>query len=129
MPKCVKIRRKKRQICVGDLDTEIILENRNIAPPLFGSSNFDENFTPNATVWAMVSTVSGKTFFDDVNTAISITHEIGIRFDATVTAETWIRLGSRRIDILDVNDLDERGEFMLLTCTDRGADTKDASKI
>lgn len=30
MPRCIKIRRKKRQICIGDLDSKITLENQNI---------------------------------------------------------------------------------------------------
>ncbi len=128
MPRCIKIRRKKRKICIGDLDTEIILQNRVLTEPLFDSVDFDETFNPVATVLAMVNTVSGKTFFDGVNTDVNITHEIGIRFDATVTTETWIELNGNRIDILDVNNLEERGEWMLLTCVDRGSTSKNATK-
>jgi len=125
----VKIRRKKRQVCIGDLDTEIVLQNRSIVPPVSGSSDFDENFTPNSTVWAAVNTVSGKTFFDGVGTETNITHEIFIRYDVTITAEVWVLLDSRRFDILDVEDLDERNEFMKLLCVDRGSDSLLASKI
>ncbi len=128
MSRCTKIRRKKRKICIGDLDTEIILQNRVLTEPLFDSVDFDETFSTAATVLAMVNTVSGKTFFDGVNTDINITHQIGIRFDATVTAETWIELNGNRIDILDVDNLEERGEWLILICVDRGLITKDASK-
>lgn len=128
MARCQKIKRKKRQVCVGDLNKEIVLQNRNIAEPLFGSPDFDENFTTIATVWAAVNTVSGKTYFDGVGTDINITHEIFIRYDATVTAESWVQFGGRRIDILNTEDLDERGEFMKLVCNDRGLTAAEASK-
>lgn len=125
---CSKIRRKKRQVCVGDLNTEIILQDRAITEPLFGDPDFDENFTDTATVWAAVNTVDGKTFFDGVSTDTNITHEIFIRYDATVTAETWIELGGQRIDILRVQNLEERNQFMKLICSDRGATSAEASK-
>ena len=128
MPRCTKIRRKKRKICIGDLDTEIILQNRVLTEPLFDSVDFDETFSATATVLAMVNTVSGKTFFDGVNTDINITHKIGIRFDATVTAETWIELNGNRLDILQTENLEGRGEWLILTCVDRGSTTKNATK-
>lgn len=129
MPRCTKIRRKKRKLCIGDLDTEIILQDRVLTEPLFNSVDFDEIFTATATVLAMVNTVSGKTFFDGVNNVdVGITHEIGIRFDATVTSETWIELNGQRIDILDTNNLEERNEWLILTCVSRGLITKEASK-
>lgn len=129
MSKCTKIRRKSRKVCVGDLNTEIKLQGRAITPPVAGSTDFDETFTDNSTVWAAVNTVSGKTFFDGVSTDINITHEIYIRYDVTVTAQTWVELNSRRIDILAVENLDERSQFMKLICTDRGSNTLNATKV
>lgn len=129
MPICTKIRRKKRQACIGGMSDRIILQGRDIKPPVFGDPDFDETFTNNDTVWATVNTISGKTFFDGVNSDINITHEILIAFDSTVTTEIWIELeDGRRVDILAVENLDERSEFMRLTCTDRGAKTIEATK-
>lgn len=128
MPKCIRIKRKKRQICLGDLDSLITLENRNIQAPEFDTVDFDEVFTEAIPdVWAMIETVRGKTFFDGVNTEKDITHLIYIMFDLTVTAETWVKFNDgRRFDILDVENLDERSQFMLLHCQDKG--TKEAGK-
>lgn len=128
MARCIKIRRKKRQVCIGDMQDEIIIQNRSIVAPEFGKTNFDENFTPNVTVWSAIETVTGKTFFDGVNTDTPITHIIYIFFDSTVTAESWIEFEGRRIDILKVEDFEERHEFMLLTCVDRGLLTREAAK-
>lgn len=124
MPRCVPIRAKRRKLCIGDMEHQITLENRAIQPPVFGSVDFTEDFTGNPPVWALIETVSGKTFFDGVSTEIDVTHWIFIEFDVTVTAETWIKLeDGRRLDILNVEDLDERSDFMKLQCNDRGAKT------
>lgn len=126
MPRCETIKRRHRRVCVGDLDSEIIIENRSITEPVFSSPDFTESFTSPTTIWAMIETVNGKTFFDGVNTESVITHHIYINYDASVTAESWVRIGSNRLDILHVENLDGRSEFMRLVCTDRG--TKEASR-
>lgn len=128
MSRCIRIKRKNRKVCLGDLDSLITLENRAIQAPDFDTVDFDEEFTsPNPPVSAMMQTVNGKTFFDGVSTETDITDWIYIRFDVTVTAETWVKLDDgSRLDILRVEDLDRRSEFMLLHCTDRGK--KEGSK-
>lgn len=128
MPECISIKTKKRVVCIGDLEHVITIENRAIAAPVFSTVDFDETFTaPNPAVRAAINTVRGKTFFDGVSTETDITHDIYINFDAAVTAETWILLDDgRRLDILRVENLDERSEFQLLECNDRGS--KIASK-
>ena len=128
MPKCIKIRTKKRQVCIGDLNNLIKLQIRDIVAPVFGSPDYDEQFTDAAEVWAGIDTVSGKTFFDGVGTETSITHYFYIRYDATVTSETWVEFDNRRFDILTTNNLDERKEFMQLVCVDRGSSALQASK-
>ncbi len=129
MPKCSKIRRKKRQVCLGDLDKQIQLQDRDITPPVFGSADFDEKFTNTDLVWAAIQTVNGKTFFDNVGVETNITHIIYIRYDAAVTSETWVLFDLRRFDILDTENLEERDEFLKLTCVDRGLATLAATKI
>ncbi len=128
MPTCQPIRKKRRQPCIGDMEDRITLENRAIEAPEADTVDFDETFTaPNPPVWALVETVRGKTFFDGVSTEEDVTHWIYINFDATVTAETWVKLeDGRRLDVLRVENLDERSKYQLLHCNDRG--DKEASK-
>lgn len=123
MARCQPIKRKHRKPCIGDMDTLITLENRVIEAPDFDTVDFDETFTaPNPPVWSLVQTVKGKTFFDSTGTEFDVTHWIYIEFDSTVTAETWVKLDDgRRLDILDTEDLEERREFLLLQCVDRGS--------
>lgn len=129
MPKCSTIQRKKRKICIGDMDEQIVLQSRNITPPATDGVDFSETFTGKATVWAMVNTVSGQTLFDGTGTERDITHEIGIRFLSGVTAEDWVLFNDERIDIVDVQDLEERHEFMLLKCSNRGTTANAANEL
>ena len=129
MPKCITIRRNKRKVCIGDLNTEITIQSRNIKPPATTGVDFSETFTGKATVWALVNTVSGKTMFDGTGVERDVTHEIYIRYLSGVTSEDWILLNGQRLDILPLEDLDERNEFMKLRCTNRGTTANAANEI
>ena len=104
----------------------ITLQNRDIEAPLFGFSDFDEEFSGDNDVKALIKTISGKTFFDSVSTETPITHEIRINFLPGVTAETWVLFKGRRIDVLAVTNCCEEDKILILTCTERG--TGEAAK-
>ncbi len=105
------------------------LQSRDITEPAFGATDFDEQFEGASEVWAMVKTTAGKTFFNGVSADIVISHEIYIRHDHTVTSETWVELkDGRRLDVVNVEDLEDRNEFMRLLCTERGDKTKEATR-
>lgn len=127
MPKCQTIHRKKRRPCVGDLNTLVNFKSRDIQAPEFNAVDFAEDFEHKIQAWAMINTVSGKTYFDGVNTDVNITHEIIIRYDASLTAEDWVEFDDRRIDVVDTEDLDERHEWLLLRCTDKGLKAQGAT--
>lgn len=127
MPVCKKIRGQKRQVCIGDKDNLITIQSRNIQTPGTLDPNnkfyFTEAFSniEDFEAWAMIKTVSGETLFDDTNQAIDITHHLYVYFDENITAEKWVTLESGdRLDIIDVENLDERGLEMLLRCSNRG---------
>ena len=105
----------------------IVLQDRAITP-VIGSPDFDETFTENSTVYALIETKKGDTAFDGIDTEVDVTHWFYIRFISGITSGTWINYQGDRYDILDVEDLDTRNEFMLLRATDRGTDTKRASQ-
>ncbi len=120
MPRCEFIKRAHRKVCIGDLDTLIKLQRRDIVPPVFEDVDFDEDFQDDSDIWAKVDTQIGKTIFDGINTDIKITHKITIRFDPTVTSETWIEIGSIKFDIVLTENFEERDEWLHLFCTIRG---------
>ena len=129
MPRCIKLKRKKRQVCIGDLDTLIDLQDRVITPPESGV-DASETFTDACPdIWAKMETGRGQTIFDGTDTAQDVTHIFTIRFiEGVVTAETWIRFKGQRFDIIDVEDLEERNEWLMLRCSNRGTEDNLASE-
>lgn len=123
MPKCVKISRKKRTVCAGDMRDTIIIETRVITAPQSGSVDFSETFTNTETVWALIETRSGIQEFADVNLDARASHLIYIRFIADVTFQNWLTFKGKRYEILDVENLEERDEFYLLRCSPLGDQT------
>ncbi len=122
------VRRGRRKLCLGDLRDRICLQTRSITEPAFGSVEPGEDFVGDSEVWALVKTTAGKVFFNGVNADLSISHEILIRYDPAVTAETWRELeDGRRLDIVNVEDLEDRKEYLRLFCTDRGTKDQGAS--
>lgn len=126
-----KLRRGRRELCVGDLDNRVLLQDRSIEAPAFNSADFTEKFEDLGGVWASLETRGGKTIFDDHQQRDRVvTHEIGIRYDQRVTAETWLLLADgRRLDILDSEDLDGRHKWIVMQCTDRGTQDDTVSEL
>lgn len=123
MPKCVQIRRKKREVCIGDMRDRVIIQTRAITVPGASSVDFTEIFSADQTVWAMIETKVGTQVFDGTNIVGVATHDIYIRYIAGVTFEKWLRYKNITYDILDVQNLEERDEFFLLRCSLRGDET------
>jgi len=76
------------------------------------------------TTFANIETVSGETIFDSSNIERDVTHKFYIRFRDSITQEKWINFKNELYDILTVENLDERNEFLLLRASKRGPDTK-----
>jgi head-tail adaptor len=109
----------------------ITLQNRAIEEPDFDDFDYDETFTdavPGEDVYALIETINGVTIFDGVATDVNVTHHFYINVIDGITAETWVEFDSRRFDVLRAENLDERSEYMRLICTERGANTFEASK-
>lgn len=134
---CQNIRSKRRKVCIGDLDRVITLENRSIQPPT-DATDYTILFTdetaggqlPSAEIFALIETVTGEEIFDGHNIGTPITHHIYIPYIEGVTPETWVKLeNGERLDIADVENLDERNEFYKLRCTLTGDQSKSNNSI
>lgn len=109
---------------------QIRISDRNIKEPKFASPDFMEQFSTKAVErWSRVNTTAGRTVFARIGTDQAVSHEILIRYDRCVTSESWIVLADdTRLRVLDVEDLEERREWMRLLCIDRGDKLLEASK-
>lgn len=121
MPKCVKIQKKIKGVCVGDLSTKITLCTRTISAPALSSVDYGETFTEVKTLYALVDTTRGLQTFDGVNITNPYSHLFYIRYDASVTFEYWIKYNSEYFRIIDVENLNEENRFLLMRCTKRGS--------
>ena len=126
-----KLKRPWRDLCIGDLRDQVLLQDRSIQAPDFNAIDFTEKFDDLGGIWASIRTRGGKTIFDDhAQRDRVVTHEVGIRYDPRVTAESWLLLADgRRLDILDSESLDERGDWIILQCTDRGTQDDVVSEL
>jgi head-tail adaptor len=122
MARCQKLRRKKRTVCAGDLDTLIDIQCRALDDG-FDDPEETESFTTVDSPWAMVETLRGVFVVDSVNGGdIEATHRFTIRFPDTVTTgENWVLANNKRYRILDQQNFEERNEWLQILCTERGA--------
>jgi len=81
-----------------------------------------EVFSDPIPIGAAVKTVSGVTAFDNTNTETVITHRLCIVYNADITAEKWVKLNTKRIRIISVENCCEQNETMILLCTERGTE-------
>ncbi len=124
MPACVRIPRKKRHVCIGDMREKIDITIRSLQAPTDGSVDFSESLTSVESVFAMVETTSGVEIFDGTNLKGVATHFFYIRFRAGIDINNWITFKAQHYTIIDVQNLEERDEFLLLRCALRGDETK-----
>lgn len=125
---CVKIRKKNRAVCAGDLNTLIGIQSRSLGDG-FDDTEETEEFTTIFSPFAMLQTLRGVFVVDSVNGGdIEATHSFIIRFPETpISGENWILLNNKRLRILDQENLEEKNEWLKLLCTDRGDASKEAS--
>jgi SPP1 family predicted phage head-tail adaptor len=127
MANCINIKRKNRAVCIGDMRDKITVQVRSITPPAAGGVDFTEVFTEDKTIWAMVETRSGVEIFDGTNLVGVATHYFYIRYLSNLTAESWVKFKSKYFDILDIQNFEERDDFMLLRCNERGTVNKNTN--
>jgi len=129
MPVCTFKKKKKRNVCIGDMRDEIVIQSRNLKSPIFDGVDFIEDFQGKMTMWSLIETVSGVTVFDGAGTERDVTHLIFIRFLPGITSEEWILFNNERFDIIDSSDFDERHAFTVLRCSNTGNDINNANML
>lgn len=118
-----KIRRKKRRIRIGSLNKRIFLSTQTITQSTIGA-NMDSNITIGDYLWAMVETFRGDTTFDGTTIVNVATHKFTIRWRPDVTQEFMIVFQGETYNITDVENYDERNQFIILKAIKRGDQTE-----
>jgi len=127
MPKCIKLKRKHRQVCIGDRNEQIDLQTRASNNEFSAKESF--TFTTVLTPWAMVETLKNEFILDEVTGGdVQATHAFTIIVPSiAISGEFWVLFKSKRYRVLDQVDFEERGEYLKLMCTVRGSVTKAAA--
>jgi len=135
MASCPKISKKKDQICIGNMNKRITLLSRAITAPINGT-DYSETFTEIATCWSSIHTLKGYRDFDSVGvensrTTIVYTHDFYIRYNSTISlsAQDWISYSDKYYRIIDIENLNERGKFLVLHSKERGDNTVESNWV
>lgn len=114
-------RRQRRITAIGDLNSKIKLLDRDIKSP-FEMGKSTEGYTSQLVgfVWAKVETLDGLIDINGVENPRVFTHEFTIRYRPNISQLKWIEYKNQRYDILRADNLDERDEFILLSCARTG---------
>ena len=103
----------------GELRQQIQLQQ----PPTTGQDSFgalpatnDSDWTTVATVWAKISTMTGRELYQAQRIAAEASHKVIIRYYPGVSDSWRVLFGTRKFDINAVLNLDERNAEMHLLC-------------
>ena len=124
--RCEKVVIKRRRVCYGDLNRQVILHTRSIVPPDTPDDyDYDEEFTAPVTIWAAIQTVTGLQsagieIFDGVNLLGLASHTFFIKFKSGLTSESFLEYKTEYYKILRIENLDENDEYMALYTAKRG---------
>ena len=77
-------------------------------------------FTKPIIVRAVISTLTGVNVFDSTNIEVAATHKICLNYVPGMTTEKWIKIGSKRLRILTVENCCELNCISIFMCTERG---------
>jgi len=117
------LRRKLRKISSGDLRDEIIISLKSIAAPIAASVAPTMGFSDLPYDWAKVETKGRKELFSGTQLLGIKTHEFTIRYpDQDITTDHVVVFLGKLYDVLSVEDFEERGEYLVLSCGEKGSE-------
>lgn len=120
--------RRLRKSSIGDLRDCISLENRAITAPNFNNVGFTENYTQIIETWAKVETGFENRVFDQVALEPRPSHRFTIRFRDNITTETRIRYKDNLFRIIQIDNPEERDEYLILMARLEGDDQLEANQ-
>ena len=124
----------KRKLCTGSLRSQVELYLRTLTPPAFSSQDNRQVYTLIDTIPAAVQTINGIDIFDGVEKSgtdgipATATVLFFVRFRMDITAENFLQHDGVNYQILRVEPIDLRGEFLKIFAASRGDLTLEAAR-
>lgn len=103
---------------IGRMRHRVTIQSQSTAQD--GHGQPVDTWTDVQSVWASIRPISSKEYYAASGERGEITHEIKIRFGATVSSEDRIVYGTRVFDIMPPFDVDERNRFLVVRAIERG---------
>ena len=126
MTRCKNISPPKRKLCVGALRSKVGLYSRSLAPPAYGDQANRQDYALVDTLPAAFQTINGIDIFDGVEKSGSdgipatATILFFVRYRADVTAENFLQYDGENYQILRVENIDLRREWLKIFAASRG---------
>ena len=137
MSVCTFKRFKKTKLCAADLTHRIEIQSRVVGGVSFGEVEPVAVFTTLFTRWAAIESVGGIRSaggvqnFSKVNTGESPTDFFYVRYEAALSelevSNNVILFNNKRFRILSIENINRDNSTLVIQCTDRGDEDKEAS--
>lgn len=133
MGSCKNISPTKRKVCVGALRSQVGLYSRDLTSPAYDSQDNRQTYTLVETLPAATQTVNGIDIFDGVDKSGSdgipttATVLFFVRYRTDITAENFLQHDGVNFQILRVESLDLRREYLKIYAAPRGDLTLEAA--
>ena len=128
-------RRTFRKPQVGDMRNRIVIAERDIKAPSFGSAKATHVYTTIATVWSSLSTLAGKTIFTNVEIQSETAYLFTIRYSSTISAlleakmtNSIVVYSGKNYKIQQIENPEERNWNLFLFCTELGLASLEANQ-
>ena len=124
----------KRKLCAGSLRARVGLYTRTLTSPAFDSQDNRQEYTLVATLPAAVQTTNGIDIFDGVERSgvdgvpTTATVLFFVRYRTDVTAENFLQYDGVNYQILRVEGVDLRREWLKIFAAPRGDLTLEAAR-
>ena len=128
-------RKSFRKPQVGDMRNRIVIAERDIKSPAFGSAKATHVYTTIATVWSSLSTLAGKTIFTNVEIQDQTAYLFIIRYGTAISAlleakmtNSVVVYSGKNYKIQQVENPEERNWNLFIYCTELGLASLEANQ-
>lgn len=123
---------KKTLVCVGDRESLVTIQTRELDSSDVDSSQPVYTFATVRQQWCGIETLEGVPKFAKINIEDGATHLFWTDYDAGLSAlenrNTYILHDSKRYKVLKVTNVNEKNETLVIQTTERGATSEEATK-
>lgn len=99
---------------IGDINKQVVLQYQTRVPDAAGG--FTVTWVDHATIWAAVWPLSATEQVQAMQTSMTITHRVRIRYRANVKASWRIQYGERYFDIISIINPNMSNKNLDLLC-------------